>query len=463
MNDGKNDSVGLIGRARLGVEALKAFSAVEWTLTLLAISLCLLMLPFGRSSPDSGGLLAPLTVDSGYLSRQIPGLDFYSIYAAGDRLMGGADPYATDPESPEGKTSENIPYFTDFRYPPSALVLLSVPLNVLPPVFAYSLWVAFLLGLLFWNYLLALGESRGKHSLLLALISFCWFPMIAEFHLGQFSLFTGSLIYWGVLLWLDRRRNWFFPWTYAILVKLIPLTLVPALFRKGARLPVVVTMIVLVVVYSGYHLMAGDQNYGDETVERDLKKGLLIRKSPPYAGAQGIQAGVNALVWKVSGHSFAQFEYKNETPVYLDPSAIISVLFSLSYLLLYLYLFVRKDSYLEESLLVVGWVGWFFLYKDCWEHHYTLLLPCVLMMVSRSLVTPRAAVILWGTLGGASLWWIWQRTGYHSSMSAEVLGFLYFLQRPVGIFFLLGMALTMKKLGKSPGVHEKGNRQERSE
>jgi hypothetical protein len=399
----------------------------------IAVGLCwflfLLFLPFGRFAPgDGGGFLAPLTVDSGYLHRVAPGLDFYSITEAGARWRAGVDPYAP----PAVVGLQAAPYATDFRYPPTALPLLALPLSLPPPRVAYVLWVLGLAALVVFNFLYCVGR-RPALAVPFAMVWLAWFPLIAEFHMGQFSLLTGSMVF-HALEAMGRRGGaggaW---WVAAAWAKLWPLLMAPTLWRSGRRWLVIVAV---AGVALGTGLGMRWEWYGGGLAGRDLGASLIARMEQPYAGRQGVQALVNAALWKMQGISFVPAGGWRTLPINFDPVFFVALLVVATWAAFCVWAVLMAPARRPIAPIGLAWLSWFILYNDCWEHHYTVLQCLVGWLMVRGVLGRGQVVALWLAAGAPSLWYLWVKLGYAGNALAETVGLLYFVQRPVGVVVL---------------------------
>ncbi len=429
---------------RQGVQAF--LGAAPWVKSFVAVCflLFLIMAPIGRSGPDDGGgLLAPLTVDSGELHRTHSGLDFYSIYDAGARWLSGGDPYESPVEKPV-----KAPFATDFRYPPMALVWLAAPLSLIPVGIAFGLWVVCLYAMTIANFLLCAGRCPAAIPVF-AVIFFAWFPFIAEAHMGQFSLLVGTLLLWGI----DGLRNGKAPlgiaWALALFTKVFPILIAPTLFLWGYR-KIAIGTLVIFFLSIGLWAMLGKGGFQSGLMERDINRSFIGQMAVPYAGWQGVQGMVNAGAWKLSGRTMLPREPWTAPARTSDPVFLINAALIILYGALCIWALVYTRS--KKSLAAIGifWMAWFVGYRDCWEHHYLMFQPLVALLLAWKIIDWRIALACWVFAGTPSLWWLWQRTGYTGNFKTELIGTLYFFQRPMAIFLLTGVLIrSILKDGKS--------------
>lgn len=401
--------------------------------------LTLLMLPFGRTAPnDGGGILAPLTVDSGYLFRTRPAADFFSVYDAGTRLLNLQDPYGVNAAT--GQEGLRVPYVATFRYLPITTVWLAAPLNILPPWPAFTVWVLLNLGMLVGNYLICLGRSPDR-PLALAVVWFAWFPVIAEWHMGQFTLFMATLMLWSFdSLMAGPGRRWGSGWLLAVLLKVYPIGMAPSLWlwrRRG----VVVAALVLAVGVTVLWRVAVPSAMDEGLVNRGVGGRIIGELRVPYAGAMGVQAMVNAMGWKAAGLSLDP-NLQQTVPVWASRGVpVVSALLLGLYGLGALYILWRTRGAPSWAAIGYYWLVWFFAYVDCWDHHYVLIQALLGVLLAWGIIGSRTALICWLSAGAPSLWWLWYRMGYAGSTLPELIGTAYFLQRPVAVFLLAGVLL----------------------
>lgn len=422
--------------ARHGWRAIAEATFQQRLWLVAGLLLLAIMLPFGRRGPDdAGGFLAPLTADSGSrnLQRMAPGVDFYAIYHAGTRVLSGRSPYGGvgDATAPQ-----RVPYFTPFRYPPLTALWLSVPLNVLPPKVAWVMWSLFLAALLCGNFLLCVGR-RPELFRLWCVLWFAWFPMIAELHVGQFSLLLGTLLMWSLDAMARGSKAGWIGWLLAINLKVFPVLLAPVLWRAGRHREVVIALAITALSIVAAFAIFG-RDLVREIVQRDRAAGLFTPKlRAPYAGAQGVQEGLRIIDWKlVHGLSFAANPNDIAATSILRPAAWGVALI---YGLICAGALLRQTPATAPYVIGLVWLSWFVVQEDCWEHHY-MMLQCLLgyLLINKS-INPSIAIVCWFAAGAPSCWWLWYRMGYQGNPTAEFLGLLYFLQRPIAVITLIGV------------------------
>jgi hypothetical protein len=395
--------------------------------------LALLMLPVGRHGPnDGGGLLAPLTVDSGLLFRARPAADFFSVYDAGSRVLQLRDPYSVNEDT--GREGVRAPYVATFRYLPVTVFWLAVPLNVLPPWPAWYGWVALCFALQILSYLLCLGRAPDR-PIQLALIWFAWFPLIAEWHMGQFTFFMAVLLLWSFDGWFSGTR--FAPggWVIACLLKVYPVGMIPTLWFWGWRKSILLAGILLIVPTIIWRT-AAPQGFDEGMINRGVGGRVIGELRYPYSGAMGIQSFNGALMWKLAGYDFRR-DVPDGYPTW---AALTTKGLNALTLLLYLtgatyVLIVTRNRPCWEAVAYY-WLAWFFAYVDCWEHHYVLIQTLLGGLVAWRIIPTSIAVVAWASAGGPSLWYLWFKSTHMAPWAYEWLGALYFTQRPVAIILL---------------------------
>ncbi|MCC6546923.1 DUF2029 domain-containing protein [Candidatus Sumerlaeota bacterium] len=416
--------------AREGARRLAEAPALHRAAVLLLFLLSLLMLPIGRRGPaDGGGLLAPLTVDSGVLFRTRPAVDFFCVYDAGARALMGRDPFGVNLDT--GKPGVRAPYVATFRYLPITAYWLGIPLNILPPWPAFYVWCCINIIFLVANFFLCVG--RNPSALLpFAVVWFGWFPTIAELHMGQFSLLLGTLLLWGMDALCAGRRWGGIAWIFAVLLKVFPLAMAPSLFLWGRKRIATSAVLLCVVGTAPWFLFSNAINEG--LVNRGASGRIVSEAHKPYAGAQGTQELVNAIVWKASGQSFGDEHVSPGTPAFMVTAGNAVIL--VGYGLLCLWAVWRSRKSPNPHTIALLWMTWYIAYRDCWEHHYMFMQALLGFMLAWRALPARVILLAWLFAGAPSLWWLWQRTGYAGNGATELIGLLYFVQRPIALLVI---------------------------
>lgn len=431
---------------RAGWRALASAPAGVRLLVAALFVLTLLMLPVGRAhlndwrranaSPhakpdDAGSLLAPLSFDAGQNFRLRPGADFYAVYEAGYRLRTGGDPYGAGLTPPL-----RAPDATQFRYPLAAAAWLGVPLSLLPPQASYALWVALGPVMLIANFLLCLGRAPTR-AIPLAVVWFAWFPAVPEWHMGQFTLLLATLMLWAADALVHGVRLAGAPWLLAVTLKVYPLAWAPVFWLRGRKRAVLVACGALAA--SAFLATALYPKGTEVGILRGGLVGAIIAPThQPYAGAQGVQEAVNALLWKARGHALAE-PTPDRLPVPSDPVALVSLALVAGYAALALWALLHGARTHTPEVLGILWLAWFIAFRDNWEHHYMLLQALCGFLLAHGVIGGRVALAAWVFAGAPSLWWFWQRLGYSGGGGAEFAGLLYFLQRPPAVLLLLAV------------------------
>lgn len=419
-------------------QGMDALWKAKWPCKLLVgllFLVLLLMFPAGRTNPEQvGGAFAPLSVDSGYLFRQRPAADFFSVYDAGSRILRFQDPYGVNQVS--GGEGLRAPYVATFRYLPITAVWLAVPLNILPPWPAYYTWAVLNLIFIALNFFLCVGR-RPDRIPIFALIWFAWFPVFVELHMGQFTLFMATLMLWG----MDGIRSGRYitgsaGWILATMLKVYPIAMAPSLWLWG-RWKAVLLMLLLVVGTTVLWRLAVPSEFNEGVVNRGIAGRVIGQSRQPYAGAMGCQEMVNAVVWKLKGNEFSSSS-SNLKPL-KDPVFIINALVLGLYGLICLWALIRTRKKISLAAIGLFWMSWFFAYVDCWEHHYVLIQSLVALLLAWRVINWPTALCCWLFAGTPSLWYLWNKAGYTGNFNAELLGTLYFLQRPIALFLLTGI------------------------
>lgn len=433
----------------------------------LLFLLSLSFLPFGRTSPGAhlpsepgnpvasqparlgGSIWKPLAADSDvpHLFRHRIALDFFCIYEAGAQVLQGRDPFRVNrmtgvlwgqelDGTDERLAPSRAPWVTAFHYTPLAALVPGAVLALFPPWVAYVLWVLFCQALLVVNFLLCLARAP-RHLPLLALVWFAWFPVAVEFYMGQFSLFLSSLILYTALA-LERGAAtaglW---WGATIALKVYTAAMAPLLVLWGHWRGALAALLVVGGTTLGYFALVPDS--ARQFQERGLEGRVLLEPRQPYAGAQGLQEGINAAIWALSGRAFGQAYDPPASPGGYEwalRAALLLVFAGYGLLLLWAVYASRRGFH--AGAFGLFWALWMVAFGDCWEHHLTLAQGLCAWYLVTGVLGPRMTVAVWLSIGAPSLWFLFSRAVSPEGGLADVIsGLAYFLHRPVGIVLLI--------------------------
>jgi hypothetical protein len=348
-----------------------------------AILVHLLMLVSWRT-----GTLNPLFFDA-VVTHGVRGWDFYALYQAGHNVLTGHSAYESD-----GRAIEMVipgGTYTPFRYLPVSAYTVGALLNLVPPIWAYRLWVAFTEGTLLACVALTGWAVRDPdRRARLAAMWLCYTPYYLELYMGQFSFVQGALVFAMLVLALRAataraRIGWPFDgaWIASVLWKQNTALFAPLMVRlrrwralAGATVLAALTSIPYFVLYPG-------------SLDAFLRN---FRGEPPWfqLGNLGFRQLVFDAMWSlgdVLGIEIPQ-------AAYVGAQWAVAALF-LALPLALLLLDRRPDATLHLCL----WMTTYFLiYHHVWEHHYVMLLPVLVILTMRSqssLMMRRESWLLW--------------------------------------------------------------------
>lgn len=307
--------------------------------------------------------LAPLFFDVTVTSGTY-GWDFNALYEAGANFLHGVDVYNTTP----GERVEAAPYFTPFRYLPVPAYTVGAALNLLPLDLAYKGWVAFvevvLLACVYVTWKLV--QDRDLFARLAAMwLAFT--PFYVELMFGQFSFVQGALVFAMMVLALrGTRPDWRFDaaWIASVLWKLNTALFVPLVVRlqrwRGLALLVVLVYVTTIPYFAAF------------------PQGLPSFRSNFTTAVTGHELG---------NHGLRQLAY--ETVLALRPDLTgggqtLQGLILGGFVLVSLVLtFADPEPDIPDQLCL--WMTTFFLISpQVWEHHYTMLLPVLVVLYWRT-------------------------------------------------------------------------------
>lgn len=184
--------------------------------------------------------------------RDGPGADFFAVYTAGEAVAQGRSPYWPD------SARQRAPYGFPFRYLPLVAQTLGRALAQLEPRPAYLVWIG-VLELLLALCLIRLWPRlpRGWPRYLGAAAALLSAPYLLELHMGQFTfaaLALATLALTGLpaaaasTASVGARAGHGLLLGVAMLLKLFPLALLPALVRTRRGWPLAAAALALVLL-----------------------------------------------------------------------------------------------------------------------------------------------------------------------------------------------------------------------
>ncbi len=346
----------------------------------LVVSIARQPLFVNRAAPSSRSLVWPIYHDSVY--RPGPWADFYAVYHAGVAMEQGRDPY-------QGIEDPVVtPYAFPFRYLPVVAGVLGRVFILLPPSAAGQVWLGLVEVVLATFVILfrrrAAATWPSQFATIVLLLSS---PYFLELHMGQFTFVTLALT--GIALLLleeraepvqgaparsplrfDRRVHAAAAcFTLAILLKVFPLVLAPALARRGKAgwfclLVAVGAAAILNAPYFVRHPAAWTAFYRENFSAASALSGLDAGNfGLLYAFFRG--AAETGYRWTIAGWAMFSAVWR------------IALLGSTALLVL---LVRRRDLILAGCLLILAH---FLSYPHVWEHHYSGVILVLLLGLGR--------------------------------------------------------------------------------
>lgn len=413
----------------------------------------------GKYGNEFFGFWRPFAWDtSGWIARAG---DFFAVYEAGHQAMLFRPVFRVQPELnflPKSQSLMRAPYTATFRYPPLIAYSFGLVLNFLEPVASYKAWI------LFNELLIVIGiyltAKRAKNSQTAFFVIIAWlafYPIHIEYYMGQFSLFMGFLLFFtGMNLIRGRENKSVLWWGFSIFLKVysIPFALY-WFFRRKFQLPLFFIFALVLSSLFYFSIFPSDFNL---FYERGISGRLFsIEKKPPikikgsisakdespalkkppelYWGSMGVQRGVLALarlfyLKQDQGGNFL-------TPYWAHYVLFLTMLFPLPFMVLA----ARDKNKNPIVILALFSLGWFFWYFDTWEHHYTLLLPLLALLIAEEILKGYRAIIIYILLASPSLWIIFaspETNPLHpqNPVSYIIWETLYYLVKPLGVIWL---------------------------
>ena len=301
------------------------------------------------------GTLNSLFHDTKYILGQ--GADFFSYYQAGHNVLNGLDCYA----SPDTLV---VPYLYPYRYLPYFAYSFGVIINLAPPLLAYWLWIGVLTGAVwlavFRTRSLAKALHRPDWEGRIAMgMWFVFSPIYIELFLGQVTLIAAILMFFALTtpsLVDGRNTRWTMTifWITGSLTKLIPYFIAPVLLAAGrvrsVLVAVIVTVLAVVAVPAGLESLKFFLDF-------NTARTLYIS---PYVGSHSL----NMLLYYLLGEPSSDF------------SGIIGLTIGVFFITAIGATIYSRDVWACSGLFCTSY---FFIMTDVWEHHYTFLLPLLVL------------------------------------------------------------------------------------
>ncbi|MFX1561360.1 MAG: hypothetical protein ACFFBL_12290 [Promethearchaeota archaeon] len=301
------------------------------------------------------GILNPLFHDTEYLLGQ--GADFFAFYQAGNNILNGLSCY-------EIPTSLSVPYLYPYRYLPYFAYSFGAILNLASSIVSYWVWI----GIVVISLWLAVLRTRSLSKALnrpnwegrIAMGMWLVFsPIYIELYLGQVTLFAGILLFFALTnpsLVNRQKTKWTMTviWITSGLTKLIPYFIAPVLAGAGrvrsVVVAVIVTVLAIVAVPAGLESLRFFLDF-------NTARNYFIA---PYPGSHSLKMLILYLLGEPSG----------------DFRGITSLLIVIFLVLASVTTFYSRDVWSCSGLFLTTY---FFIMTDVWEHHYTIILPFLVL------------------------------------------------------------------------------------
>lgn len=378
------------------------------------------------------GLLNPFFFDA-TVTHGRRGWDFYALYQAGHNVLTGHSAYESDGTRihmviPDGA-------YTPFRYLPVSAYTVGVLLNLLPPLWAYRLWVAGIeLCLLFCVFLTArLVSDRDRRARLVAMwLGFT--PFYLELYMGQFSFVQATLI-WVMLIWPWLRTRWTrwshsqwgsdLAWIASVLWKQNTALFLPWMIRARHWRALIALTALLALTTLPYFALFPD---AAAAFARNLSG------EPPWFQLGNL--GLRQLIFDAMWSAADTFQLTISPGLYAGAQTAAVCIFWLIPLALTI-LDPHPNALTHLSLWLTSY---FMAYHHVWEHHYVMLLPVLVALCMRHrsrwlwiiyvalalptpfyLIDPHGQVAVLDAMRWTPIRPLWQDLLYHASKSIPAL------------------------------------------
>ncbi len=296
--------------------------------------------------------------------------DFLGVYQSGTKAVAGKSIY-------DGMVN---------RYLPAVSYLLVAPLTILNPTTAYWFWVTLLEALVFLSIALSYRLASSAEDFFLSSAMWLSFsPLYIDLYMGQFSWLMAALLFLTSYGFLRRRELLFsMSWITSVLLKVITILFVPFFLKIGRRRLVILCVSILVATSLPYFLLFRD----------DIPR-YAINFSPEaglYLGSLGFQSLLATIAVRLpflsSKLGITHEIWGHQVDVNFLFLAISVAVFVLA---LRVSLLSNQRLFLENISLWV--LVYFIIYGKVWEHHYSFLLPILVLLYLRKTLSRKLTVI----------------------------------------------------------------------
>ena len=304
------------------------------------------------------GFLNPFFHDSTYRLGQ--GSDFFAFYQAGYNLLFGLNPY----EKYTGYIV--VPYSYNYRYLPFFAYTFGILFNLFPPVMAYWIWIILLFALIWYacwiTFKICSSLNKPKWVSYIAVgMWLCFSPIYLELYMGQTTLFVGILTFLSFYLEMKNKEKYStFFWILGSIVKFIPYVLIPSILSSGRTRKVLYNVLITILVilsfgviyfffFLDYNLETTGKFY-DHNGSFDLKNIIYI-----------------------IGNLFAP-----DDNWFLNFNRLINIIMLSTFFGLSTFATIYSRDYLVSLSLFA--CSFYLAFSGIWEHHYTFLLPFLVIL-----------------------------------------------------------------------------------
>lgn len=357
------------------------------------------------------------------------GWDFYALYQAGHNVLTGHSVYQSDGSQIDMVIPEGT--YTPFRYLPVSAYTVGVLLNLVSPLWAYRLWVAFVELCMLGCIVLTWRFAPERQRIPLTAMWLCYTPFYLELYMGQFSFVQGALVFLMLLAAqsVEAQRAMFPPfdgaWIASVLWKQNTMLLSPLMIRFK-RWKALLLLIGLLGLTAGTYFAL---------VPGSLAAFLSnLRSDPPWF--QFGNLGFRQLVFDTMWSAADTFHSVISNEVYVWAQRGVVAVFLLAPLALTL-----LDRCPDITLHISLWMATYFtIYHHVWEHHYVMLLPVLVALCVRfrshwlwiiylllalptpyALIDPHGQVAVLDAMRWTPIRPLWQDLLYHASKSIPTL------------------------------------------
>lgn len=406
----------------------------------------------------TNGLLNEFFYDSSHFQKGQAG-DFFVFYNASRLLLNNQSIYGP-------KADETPAMYSGYTYIPTFIFLIFW-LGFFRPFHAYIIWVLIIELCLFISiYMSVKWKNRMGLSISDQLLVFLWLipsPFYLELFMGQ-NTFIFSFFIFLYLMSKDLYNNRameYICFSMSIISKIASIIFCPILIRKKQYLLILIPMLIVFLSSAFYFLIMDkerttviSEKKSEEQREEYALNDKRRYKMPMISRDQTTQDTVvinfpiefNASIPKGMYITFHHIARKPKTLYYPQVPGFSSLFYQITgsmslfrnfslilWFAVFILLFSKPVDYLLDFTILI--FLFFLTFTFVWEHHYSLLIPFIIMVIIREKKLRPPLLISYMLISLPTPFFLYNPAflGYFEMEGNLIKGLLYYLPKSLGI------------------------------